>query len=346
MSQLSAALRKPGPLCALLALLILAAALAGLAFGATPVHAADVIRALLGAAGLVPPADPGIAATVLELRLPRVLLGLCVGGALAVSGAAMQGIFRNPLGDPGLVGVSSGAALAAAALLVLAGPARGGHWLPLAAFAGAAAATALVLRLSSSDGVARPAQMLLIGLAVNAIAGAGIGLMAHLASDSALRALTFWMYGSLERAQWPEIAVAAPLMLAAGLLLPRHAAELNALLLGEAEAAHVGVDVERLRRRVVLLVLVAVGAAVAVSGIIAFVGLVVPQLVRLWAGPDHRAVLPASALLGAALLTAADTAARTVAAPVELPIGILTALIGGPFFIGMLLQLKSRGEML
>jgi len=344
MNPLLSSLRRPLPLCLLLGLLALAAAAGGLASGPLAIGGGDI----LGALGLGTAPDPTVSATILQLRLPRVLLGLIVGAALAVSGAAMQGIFRNPLADPGLVGVSSGAALAAVAAIVL-GAALGlgaaGRWLlPLASFGGAAVTTLLVSRLSRVDGATQPAQMLLVGLAVNAVSGAGIGLLANIASGPALRALTFWMYGSLGRAGWPEIALTAPVVLLALLLIPLRGRELNALLLGEAEAAHMGVDVERLKRWLVLLVLLAVGGAVALTGIIAFIGLIVPQLIRLWAGPDHRLLLPASALLGGALLTVADTAARTVAAPVELPIGVLTALIGGPFFIALLLRLRGRGE--
>lgn len=344
MTRLLSSLRRPLPLCLLLGLLALAAAASGLASGPLAISGTDV----LGALGLGPAPDSTVSATILQLRLPRVALGLIVGAALAVSGAAMQGVFRNPLADPGLVGVSSGAALAAVATIVLGAPlglAFAGRWLlPLASFGGAAVTTLVVSRLSRVDGTTQPAQMLLVGLAVNAISGAGIGLLAHLASGPALRALTFWMYGSLGRVGWPEIAATAPIVVLAVLLIPLQGRELNALLLGEAEAAHMGVDVERLKRWLVLLVLLAVGGAVALTGIIAFVGLIVPQLIRLWAGPDHRLLLPASALLGGTLLTVADTVARTVAAPIELPIGVLTALIGGPFFITLLLRLRGRGE--
>ena len=344
MNPLLSSLRRPLPLCLLLGLLALAAAGGGLAAGPIAIGG----RQILGALGLGTAPDPSIAAVIVQLRLPRVALGLIVGAALAVSGAAMQGIFRNPLADPGLVGVSSGAALAAVAAIVLGASldlAWAGRWLlPLASFGGAALTTLLVSRLSRVDGTTQPAQMLLVGLAVNAISGAGIGLLAHIASGPALRALTFWMYGSLGRVGWPEIAATAPLVLLATLLIPLRGRELNALLLGEAEAAHLGVDVERLKCWLVLLVLIAVGGSVALTGIIGFVGLVVPQLIRLWAGPDHRLLLPASALLGGALLTVADTVARTAAAPLELPIGVLTALIGGPFFIALLLRLRGRGE--
>jgi len=323
----------------ILALLCVAAAAIGLLTGPLNIAARDVLWILAGS-----DAAEQYRATILDIRLPRVLLALLIGAALAQAGAAMQGIFRNPLAEPGLVGISSGAALAAVAVIVLCEPSGlfevipSRVVLPLATFAGGAAATALVLRLALVDGQTRVATLLLSGLALNAIAGAGIGFFSHVASDSALRSVTFWMFGSLGRAGWSEIAVAAPLLLASLLLLPREARALDALLLGEAEAGHLGVDVERLKRRVTLLVVLAAGAAVALAGIIAFVGLLVPHLVRLAVGPAHRSLLPLSALCGALLLSLADTASRLMLAPTELPIGILTALIGGPFFLALLLR--------
>jgi iron complex transport system permease protein len=334
-----------------LALLCLAAALAGLATGPMDIAPGRVLGSLLRPLGLAlgTAPEPQESATILQIRLPRVVLALLIGAALAQAGAAMQGIFRNPLADPGLVGISSGAALAAVAVIVLgdslglfrALPAR--FVLPVATFAGGAAATWLVLRIALVDGHTRVGTLLLSGLALNAIAGAGIGFFSHVASDSALRSVTFWMFGSLGKAGWAEIAVAAPLLLVPLVLIPREAQALNALLLGEAEAGHLGVDVERLKRRLTLLVVLAAGSAVALAGIVAFVGLIVPHLVRLWSGPDHRAVLPASALLGALLLTLADTASRVILSPTELPIGIVTALVGGPFFF--LLLLRRRDEV-
>lgn len=344
-------LRSSLPLCATLAVLCVVAALIGLAVGPLDIAPGRVLGSLLRPLGLplggVPESQES--ATILQIRLPRVVLALLIGAALAQAGAAMQGIFRNPLADPGLVGISSGAALAAVAVIVL-GDAAGlfeyvpARWLlPVATFAGGALATWLVLRVALVDGYTRVGTLLLSGLALNAIAGAGIGFFSHVASDSALRSVTFWMFGSLGKAGWAEIAVAAPLLVLPLLLIPRDAQALNALLLGEAEAGHLGVDVERLKRRLTFLVVLAAGAAVALAGIVAFVGLIVPHLVRLWAGPDHRLVLPASALLGALLLTLADTAARVVLSPTELPIGILTALVGGPFFF--LLLLRRREEI-
>lgn len=329
----------------MLTALCAAAAVLGLVTGPLDIPAGEVFRILAGRE-----APEQFEATVLDIRLPRVLLALLIGAALAQAGAAMQGIFRNPLAEPGLVGISSGAALAAVAVIVLLEPAGvfehvPAHVvLPAAAFAGGAAATLLVLRLALVEGHTRVATLLLAGLALNAIAGAGIGFFSHVASDSALRSVTFWMFGSLGRASWPEIAVAAPLLAAPLLLIPRDAQALNALLLGEAEAGHLGVDVERLKRRLTLLVVLAAGAAVALAGIIAFVGLLVPHLVRLAFGPDHRGLLVLSALSGALLLSVADTASRMLMAPTELPIGILTALVGGPFFLALLLRRRHEIE--
>lgn len=331
------------PASLILAGLCLAAAVLGLATGPLDISLREVLSILAGGT-----ASEQYAATVLDIRLPRVLLALLVGAALAQAGAAMQGIFRNPLAEPGLIGISSGAALAAVAVIVLLEPSGlfaifPARWvLPLATFAGGAAATVLVLRLALVDGQTRVATLLLAGLALNAVAGAGIGFFSHVASDSALRSVTFWMFGSLGRAGWGEIAVAGPLLLASLLLLPREARALDALLLGESEAGHLGVDVEHLKRRVTVLVVLAAGAAVALAGIIAFVGLLVPHLVRLAFGPGHRALLPLSALTGALLLSLADTASRVALAPTELPIGILTALVGGPFFLALLLHRRHE----
>lgn len=343
-------LRKPWPLCALLALLVLAAAALALGSGPVALSAGQVLGSLLAAAGLDNGAELQAfqSLTVLEIRLPRVVLAVLIGATLAQAGAAMQGIFRNPLAEPGLTGISSGAALAAVATIVLAPPLFGSeplrYLLPLAAFAGGGLTAWLVIRLAQVDGYTRVATLLLTGLAVNAVAGAGIGFFSHIASDTALRSLTFWIFGSLGRAGWTEIAVCAPLLVVPLLLIPRDARALDALLLGEAEAGHLGVDVERLKRRLTFLVVLAAGAAAALAGIIAFIGLIVPHLIRLWAGPDHRTLLPASALLGALLLLLADTAARTLLAPTELPIGILTALVGGPFFLALLLRYRREAE--
>jgi iron complex transport system permease protein len=334
------------PLCLALAALCAMAVLLGLATGPMDISVGKIVGSLGVPGGTKPLSQE--ATTILDIRLPRLVLALLIGAALAQAGAAMQGIFRNPLADPGLVGISSGAALAAVAVIVLgeasglfrAVPAR--FVLPVASFLGGAAATWLVMRVAMVDGHTRVGTLLLSGLALNAIAGAGIGFFSHVATDSALRSVTFWMFGSLGKAGWPEIAVAAPLLLLPLFLIPRDAAALDALLLGEAEAWHLGFNIEHLKRRLTFLVVLAAGAAVALAGIVAFVGLIVPHLVRLWAGPEHRRLLPASALLGALLLALADTASRMVLSPTELPIGILTALVGGPFFFALLLRRRDE----
>ena len=348
-SAMSSPASRTSPLIPL-ALLTLAAALLALSVGPVAIPFDKVLGSLIPGIGTQP--EPYESATVLHIRAPRVVLALLIGAALAQAGAAMQGLFRNPLADPGLVGVSSGAALAAVSIIVLGNHTGLFDWLPqrfalpAATFAGGLTAAWVVLRLSSSEGYTRVGVMLLLGLAINAIAGAGIGFLSHIADDIALRSLTFWMFGSLGKAGWTEIVIATPLLLISLLLLPRRAQALNALLLGEAEAGHLGVDVEKLKRDLILLIVLAVAASVSLAGIIGFVGLVVPNLIRLRSGPDHRQLLPASALLGALLLTIADIGARLLLAPTELPIGILTALVGGPFFIGLLLRNRDSAETL
>ena len=256
----------------------------------------------------------------------------------------MQGLFRNPLADPGLVGVSSGAALGAA-IAIVGGSAFGGlpdvlgpYVLSLSAFLGGLGVTALVYRLGRRNGQTNVAVMLLAGIALTALAGSAVGLFTYLADDATLRTLTFWNLGSLNGASyarlWPLLLVTAGV----ALWLPRRANALNALLLGESEANHLGIDVEGLKRELVFCTALGVGAAVAAAGMIGFIGLVVPHLVRLLAGPDHRVLLPASVMAGASLLLFADLIARLALAPAELPIGIVTAFLGAPFFLYLLLR--------
>lgn len=296
-------------------------------------------------------AEPLVREVLLNIRLPRVMLGLLTGAALAVAGAALQGLFRNPLADPGLIGVSTGAALAAATMIVLGGallgslPAGLSSWLlPIAAFAGGLATTLVVYRIACREGRTDVATMLLAGIALNAIAGAGIGYLVFLSDEQQLRDISFWMLGSLGGVTWSELLPAAVLIIlpAAGLALL--ARPLNAFLLGETEALHLGFAVERAKRRIVVLGALAVGASVALTGVIGFVGLVVPHLVRLMIGPDHRTLIPASILLGGTLVVAADLVARTVVVPAELPIGILASSIGGPFFLWLLLRRHGFGS--
>ncbi|BBP85504.1 MULTISPECIES: FecCD family ABC transporter permease [unclassified Pseudomonas] len=334
------------PLFIVLGALLALALWLSLALGPVSLPLGDTLRAALRLAGM-PLAPEGLEQAELilgQIRLPRTLLGLAVGAVLALSGVAMQGLFRNPLADPGLVGVSSGAALGAAVAIV-GGAAIGGlseniapYLLSACAFAGGLGVTALVYRLGRRDGQTSVVTMLLAGIALNALAFACIGLFTYLADDATLRTLTFWNLGSLNGASYARLW---PLLLITGavaLWLPRRARALNALLLGESEARHLGFEVEKLKRELVLCTALGVGAAVAAAGLIGFIGLVVPHLVRLVAGPDHRVLLPASALAGASLLLFADLAARLVLAPAEMPIGIVTALIGAPFFLYLLLR--------
>jgi iron complex transport system permease protein len=283
-----------------------------------------------------------------SIRLPRIAMAAMIGGMLAAAGAVMQGLFRNPLADPGLVGVSSGGGLAAAATIVMGdrlladtGIAVPVGVLPVAAFAGALATTTLLYRFATREGRTSIANLLLGGLAIAALANAGIGLLVFLADDRQLRDITFWMLGSLSGATWSKIAALAPFLAALVLCLPFIARGLDVLVLGEAEAFYGGIAVERLKRASIVLVAAATGAAVSLTGVIGFVGIIVPHLLRLVLGPGHRLLLPASVLLGAALLLAADTFARVLAAPAELPIGIVTAVIGAPFFLLLLLRQRT-----
>ncbi|WP_341365694.1 iron ABC transporter permease [Yoonia sp. BS5-3] len=283
-----------------------------------------------------------------DIRLPRAVMGVAVGAALAVSGAVMQGLFRNPLADPGLVGVGTGAGLGAILAIVLGGflpPAiaaiTGTFTVPLAAFLGGWVTTLLLYRVATRNGRTSVAVMLLAGIALGALAGAISGVLVYMADDQQLRDLTFWGLGSLAGATWTKVLVAMPLILLALAVAPFLARGLNGLTLGEAAAGHLGIPVQRMKNIAILTVAGATGAAVAVSGGIGFIGLVVPHILRLAIGPDHRYLLPAAALLGASLLLGADMISRTIIAPAELPIGIVTATIGGPFFLYILL--RNRG---
>lgn len=322
-------------------------ALVSLCVGAVPVEVNQVAAIFAERLGLDVPWAYGEreALVVLNIRLPRIILGALVGGGLAVSGALMQGLFRNPLADPGLVGASSGAALAAIAVLVLGAPLLaelpepvGGAALSVGAFVGSAVTVLAVYRIATRDGRTSVTTMLLAGIAVNALAAAGVGLVIFVSDDQQLRDFTFWSLGSLGGVTWTRLAAGAALLLIGLLVSPLLARPLNALLLGEAEARHLGVDVQRCKTAVVLLATLTAGAAVALTGVIGFVGLVAPHLLRLVVGADHRVLLPGSVLLGASLLLAADLLARNVVTPAELPVGIVTAFVGAPFFLWLLLR--------
>jgi len=329
-----------------LAALIVVASLASLAIGAAIVPIEAVVAALLDGA------ETTEAFIVRSLRLPRALLGLVVGASLAVAGALLQGLFRNPLADPGLLGVTGGAGAAVALTFVGLGALLGGLGpiegllafgvIPTVAFLGGLAAVTIVFLVGSSGGRTSVAAMLLAGIAVNALAGTLTGFAIFLADDARLRDLTFWSLGGLGGASWDLLTVTAPLaipVLVGSLFLAR---PLDLLLLGEREARHLGVPVEWVKRLTVLCAALLVGFSVAAAGGVGFVGLVVPHLVRIVLGPGHARVLPASALLGGALLVGADLISRTIVAPAELPLGLVTALLGAPFFLGLLIVWRRR----
>jgi len=313
--------------------------------GAADASAFDVLASLFGRADAL--ARDRI--IILDIRLPRAILGFLVGASLAVSGAIMQGLFRNPLADPGLVGVSSGASLGAVVMIVLGGsvaaPATallGIYALPLAAFAGGLLTTLILYRIATRSGQTSVATMLLAGIALGALTMAFTGILISKADDKQLRDLTFWGMGSLAGATWTKIAAGGPVMALALAAIPFLSRRLNAMTLGEAAAFHMGVSVQRLKTVAIVTVAAATGASVAVSGGIGFVGIVVPHILRMAIGPDHRYLLPAAALLGGSLLIFADLLARTVVAPAELPIGIITAAVGGPFFLWILLRQRAH----
>lgn len=286
-----------------------------------------------------------------DVRLPRTVLGVLVGASLAVSGVMMQGIFRNPLADPGIVGVGTGAGLGAVLFIVLGqtilAPVSaflGIYNVPIAAFIGGMITTWLLYRVSTSRGRTSVMTMLLAGIALGALAGAVMGILIFIANDNQLRDLTFWGLGSLAGATEIKVFSILPFMLFLLVGLPFMMKGLNALALGEAAAHHMGIQVQYLKNMAILLVGAATGASVAVTGGIGFVGIVVPHILRLLIGPDHRYLIPASALLGACILLCADVIARQIVAPAELPIGIVMSFIGGPVFLWILL--KRRGQFM
>ena len=279
-------------------------------------------------------------AVVLELRVPRTFLAVFVGALLAQCGAVMQGLFRNPLADPGIVGVSAGAA-SGAVLAIFLGPESATAWLvPLAAFIGGFITSILVYGLARGPFGTSVVVLLLAGVAISALAGSLISMVSYLSDDERLRDISLWQMGSLATADATYLYLAGAVFVALAIRFQKHAQALNALLLGESEARHLGINVERLKLELVLLVAVGVGVAVAAAGMIGFVGLVVPHAIRLTSGPDYRHLLPMAALGGAALLLLADAVSRVLIAPAEVPVGIMTALLGAPFFVFLLVRLR------
>lgn len=320
-----------------LILLLILALVCHLAFGAVAIEAGELGRWLLGSA------DAQTNLIINQLRLPRALLALGVGVALAVSGCATQSLFKNPLADPSLIGVSAGAS--AGASLVIVGLAGNGHWqwlgfslVSLGAFAGGLLVVWLVFRVSCARHGTSVLTMLLAGVAMSYLAGSLSQFLELIADHHMLKRISLWRMGGLEGADYRRALLMLVVGLGAALWLWHMRSALNVLLLGEAEAQHLGFEVKTLRWQIILCVSLAVGLSVALAGAIAFVGLIVPHMVRLWLGPDHRKLIPISALLGAVLLVAADCVARTSLAPMELPVGLLISVLGAPLFVVMLRQ--------
>lgn len=326
-------------------LLLPAAVLLALASGAVRLGLSDSVAGLI--ATLRGDASTQAAVIIGQIRLPRALLAGIVGAILAMSGAAMQGLFRNPLADPSLIGVTAGASLGASLAIVSAtGTLNGFSGITLVsagAFIGGLLAVIVVYRLATSPTGTSVATMLLAGIAITALAGAVSNILEFHANNDVLRRISLWRMGGLDGADYHRLLAALLVGLVVFTVLPRFATALNALLLGESEARYLGIDIDRVKIVLVVIVAIGVGASVALAGTIAFVGLVIPHIVRMLIGPDHRKLLPASALAGAVLLLLADTLARVVMAPAELPVGIVTAMLGVPFFVSLLRQRGHYG---
>ncbi len=345
-----AASRRPSSTLVLgvLSCFVVGAVIASAAIGAAGIPLSRLPAAL----GIVTAADPANLARdqliLWSIRLPRIAIAAMVGGMLGAAGAMMQGLFRNPLADPALVGVASGGALAAASMIILSDSQYLDGirhlqplLLPAAAFVGSLTTTVVLYRIASRNGRTSIALFLLAGIAIAAIANAGIGLLVFVSDDRQLRDITFWMLGSLSGATPVKAMVLLPVLTVALIAMAFVHRGLDLLILGESEAYHAGINVERLKLICILLISAMTGAAVSICGIVGFVGIIVPHLLRMVIGPGHRLLLPASVLLGAALLTGADTVARTIVAPAEMPLGILTAAVGAPVFLMILL--RQRG---
>lgn len=327
-----------------LVVLMLAAVLVSAVLGQLSISVTEVIGTLLGRLGIATawaPADPVIVATLEVVRFPRIVMALAVGAALAVAGALMQAVFGNPLAEPGVVGVSAGAALGASTAIVF-GIAAGGGGVALLAFLGGLGATLLVYAVARAGGRTEVVTLLLTGIAINAFAQAGLAFVLFLADTASREQIVFWQLGSLAGSVWSEVIIVLPVLVVGTTLAVLMASKLDLLSLGERNARHLGVDVEQLRIISIVLVALLTGVAVAFAGIIAFVGLVVPHIIRMALGPAHRGLLVASAVGGGALLAIADLLTRTLVSGADLPIGMLTALVGGPFFFGLLYQQRRR----
>lgn len=335
--------RHVAQLVSLLVLLFVVSVL-GVGLGSVSLAPADVLRSLAHPPTAGRPAV-GVDAIVWNLRLPRVVLAWLVGAGLALAGAAFQGLFRNPLADPFILGISSGGSLAAA--LAILGSVQLA-WLsveaiPLAAFVGSLLTVALVYALARAPGRLSSINLILAGVAVSAFFSSVLAFLLSVANDPTQKAISFWLVGGLTSASWRHVWLAAPYLAAGGAVLLLLARDLNLLSLGEEAAQQLGVNVAAVQLWLVLAASLVTASSVAVTGVIGFVGLVMPHLTRLWVGPDHRWLLPASALSGASFLVLTDTVGRTLFSPLEVRVGIITGLIGGPFFLYLLRRSLRRG---
>lgn len=329
---------------ALLLILILSV-VSALFFGAYPMSLSEICSSLFDAQGGT------TQFLILNIRLPRIILAALIGAGLAVSGATIQGLFRNPLADQTLIGVTSGAMLFAVLSIVFMGTVFitfSAFWQQISisffAFTGGLLTTYLVYSLSKRNGKTHVMTMLLAGIAVSTFAAAATGVFIYLSDDQQLRDITFWSMGSLSGATWNQVMILLPVVGIGSFLLSRYAKALNAILLGEGEAAYLGIPVEKIKSRIILLTALIVGVCISMSGLIGFVGLIIPHFLRLLKGTDYRYLLKSTPLLGAIFLVSTDTLARTIIAPAELPIGILTAMIGAPFFLWILVQSQNKNS--
>ena len=317
-------------LIGILVILLPVVALLSLTVGTVSISWVEALSAVFGNSS-----STQIDTILFDIRLPRILLAIFVGAVLASTGAVMQGLFRNPLADPSLIGVSSGASVGASGALV------GLSLVSIGAFVGGFTATLLVYRLATSGLGTSVTTMLLAGIAIGALAGALNSLLSYFSDNDMLRQISLWQMGNLSGASWLKVFIMGVVAVLLMSLFPRDSKALNALLLGESEARHLGINVQRVKRRLIVLTALGVGVSVAVAGLVGFVGLIMPHIIRLMIGPDHRWLIPASGLAGAVLLVIADSLARVVVTPAELPTGILTAILGAPFFVVLLLQQRK-----
>jgi iron complex transport system permease protein len=348
-------LRKNKFFIPILSALLVAVMIAAIAFGAVGILPSQMLSSIIHFFKGQQPANiyEGV---FIQLRLPRVLLCAIVGAILSVSGVLMQGLFRNPIVEPGLVGTSAGAAFGASIVFVMAGNMStsfksftGPLLVPLFAFAGGLLATYAVYTLAKNEKRVSILSILLIGIAINAVGLSGTGFMSYIARDPQARSITFWNLGTFSGASWMQVFIVGAVALVIFIIALRYSKQLNALLLGEEEANYLGVDTNKLKRRIMLLNTAMVSVATAFIGVISFMGLIVPHVLRLLIGSDNKKLLPASMLLGATLMTLADFGARMLLAPAEIPIGIITSLVGAPIFIVLLkkfnlLQQKGGGN--